>query len=187
MSIITENEKWVLSFYRHSEITGALFFGRLAQYIKNPEIKHDLTKHFSDESLHAWYWEDCLDKLGEQSGRGEGSYQDKYFEAIGIPANLMEILAITHVFEARVINQYNMHMRLPDRHQVIKDTFTKIMLDEAWHLKWVGDALEKMKKEYGADEVENTLKRYKKSDEEVYGKYLLEYEDRLDFLNKGDK
>jgi len=38
-----------MSYYRTSEIAGAMFFARLAKSIRNPAIQHDLTKHFADE------------------------------------------------------------------------------------------------------------------------------------------
>jgi hypothetical protein len=40
---LNENELWLLSFYRHSEIQGALFFGKVAQTIPDGEIQCDIT------------------------------------------------------------------------------------------------------------------------------------------------
>ena len=57
-------ERWLLSFYRASEISGALFFGRLANVIRDPRVQLDLTRHFADESQHARWWTDCMDTLG---------------------------------------------------------------------------------------------------------------------------
>jgi len=47
---VTDDELWILSFYRTSEISGALFFGRLAKSLRPSEIQHDLSKHFADEA-----------------------------------------------------------------------------------------------------------------------------------------
>ncbi len=100
--MVDENELWILSFYRTSEISGALFFGRLARTMKPGEIQRDMTKHFSDESMHAWYWTACIEKLGAHALKLEQSYQDQYLAAAGLPVNIMEVLAITQVFEKRV-------------------------------------------------------------------------------------
>ena len=64
--MIDENELWILSFYRTSEISGALFFGTLARSMRPGPIQHDMTKHFSDEALHSWYWTSCINNLGAQ-------------------------------------------------------------------------------------------------------------------------
>src|SRR5207244_5261114 len=101
-----------LSFYRTSEISGSLFFGRLARSMKPGPIQRDMTKHFSDEALHAWYWTSCIENLGAQPLKLREAYQDQYLAAAGMPANLMEILAITQIFERRVVNQYARHSRL---------------------------------------------------------------------------
>ena len=63
---ISENELWLLSFYRTSELSGALFFGRLARALRAGPIQRDLTRHFADESQHAWYWTRCIAELGGQ-------------------------------------------------------------------------------------------------------------------------
>lgn len=184
MSNVSESERWILNFYRHSEITGAMFFGRLAQYIKDPEIKHDLTKHFADESAHAWYWEKCINDLGFISERSPESYQDKYFQIIGVPTNLMEILVITNVFEKRVISQYNRHMHLNNIEPLIKETFQTIMIDEAWHVKWISGALKGLvaKGIFTQSEIDQTTQKYEAADQEVYQKFEEEYKDRLSFL-----
>lgn len=170
---------WLLSFYRHSEITGALFFGRLAQYLPNEKLRLNLTRHFADEAQHARYWSECLDVLGAAPLKLDGSYQDRYFEAMGIPANIMEILAITKVFEGRVINQYHQHRELALMPAPVVDTFDRIMRDEVWHLQWVGEALDALKPKFGAEHVRATLKRYREIDNAIYNDALAEYSDRI--------
>lgn len=179
---LEDDERWLLSYYRTSEINGSLFFGRLARALRPSDIQHDLSKHFADEAQHAWYWTDCLDKLGTRPIRLSEAYQDQYLEAAGLPANMMEVLAITLVFERRVINQYAKHNALPRLHPAIKDTIAKIMQDEKWHVSWVSEALESMKPKYGEDVVNDTLARCKQADKEVYAHTLAEHEQRLAFL-----
>jgi len=179
---LPDDEHWVLSYYRQSEINGALFFGRLARALKPSHIQHDLTKHFADEAQHAWYWTDCLERLGSPAIKLSDAYQDQYLEAAGLPVNMMEILAITLVFERRVINQYARHLAVPAVRGEVKDTIDRIMADERWHVQWVRDALTGMEDRYGKDTIAETLRRFKEADREVYAQTLAEHEERLGFL-----
>ena len=185
--VLTENELWILSFYRTSEINGALFFGRLARAQKPGAIQHDLTKHFSDEALHAWYWTSCIERFGQKPLKMSQAYQDRYLEAAGIPANLMEILAITYTFEKRVMAQYGLHRKVPSLPAELEETFSRIMEDERWHIAWVTRALEELGPEYGRSYIDETLARCRRADEEVYRETLAEHAARIDDLIKMKK
>jgi hypothetical protein len=178
---VTENELWLLSYYRASEINGALFFGRVARTIRGP-LQVDVTHHFADEASHASYWTRCIADLGHHAIKQNRSYQDQYLEAVGAPANLMEVMAITQVFEKRVIGQYHQHLRVPDTHPAVRQTIIRIMGDERWHVKYVREALAAMAGRYGGELIEETLARYTAADEEIYAKTLAEYGERIDFL-----
>src|SRR5437763_882854 len=89
--MVDENELWILSFYRTSEISGALFFGRLARSMKPGPLQADMTKHFADESQHSWYWTRCLEELGARAYKLDDAYQDQYFQAAGMPVNFMAV------------------------------------------------------------------------------------------------
>ena len=177
--MVSENERWVLSFYRTSEISGSLFFGKLAKSLKAGPIQHDMTKHYADEAMHAWYWTDCLDKLGVEPLELGNAYQDQYLAAAGMPVNIMEILAITQVFERRVINQYAVHSRADGIHALVKSTIERIVEDEKWHIKWIRDALKKMESEYGKSAIDETIERFLQADAEVYAKTVREHEERV--------
>jgi len=176
---VTDDELWILSFYRTSEISGALFFGRLAKSLRPSEIQHDLSKHFADEAQHAWYWTSCIARLGAEPLRLQEAYQDQYFVTAGMPANLMEVLAITQIFERRVINQYALHSRVPGLQAEIKETLDRIMVDEKWHIEWVRAALKRMEPEYGESTIDATVRRFWEADQEVYRKTMLEHEARM--------
>jgi hypothetical protein len=178
---VSENERWLLSYYRSSEINGALFFGRVARTVRGPLLV-DVTHHFTDEANHANYWTKCLDDMGLTPVTQNRAYQDQYLEAVGMPANLMEVMAITQVFEKRVISQYHQHQRFNGTHPLARQTIQKIMVDERWHVKYVRDALRDMANKYGPELIDETLARYAAADEEVYAKTLQEYGERLDFL-----
>jgi hypothetical protein len=176
---VSENELWMASFYRTSEISGALFFGRVARTIRGP-LQKDVTHHFADESAHASYWTDCIvDGLGVRSIPMRDAYQDRYMDAVGVPANLMEVMAITQVFEKRVITQYNQHMRRESTPDPVRATIEKIMRDERWHVRYVRDALKGMEQRYGAEEIKSTLDRYTVADQEIYAKAIAELDERF--------
>ncbi len=179
---IDENLRWILSFYRTSEISGALFFGQLARSMRPGPVQRDMTQHFADEAQHAHYWTACLEQLGASALRLGQSYQDQYIMAAGMPVNLMEVLAITQVFEKRVFSQYARHSRLLDLHPVVKKTLTKIMDDERWHIEWIRDALAGMRDDYGEDVIAATLARFHAADEDVYAKTATEHQERIDYL-----
>ncbi|MBO0852331.1 MAG: ferritin-like domain-containing protein [Nocardia sp.] len=178
---MTENELWLLSFYRSSEINGALFFGRIARTIRGP-LQVDVTHHFADESNHAHWWTECIDSLDTLPIKIGKSYQDQYLDAIGVPANLMEVMAITQVFEKRVIGQYRQHMRQPGVHPAIRATIDKIMIDERRHIAYVNTALEQMSDRYGQERVRDTLDRFAAADIEIYQRTLDEHAERLEAL-----
>lgn len=182
---ISDNECWLLSYYRSSEISGSLFFGQLARNLRPSHIQHDLSKHYADEAQHAWYWTKCLRELDAEPVRITGSYQDGYLEAVGLPGNLMEILAVTLVFERRVINQYARHLALPVIPTPVRDTIGMIMDDEKWHVAWVSAALDELRAQYGDDTVTDAIRRCREADREVYAKTLAEHDERLAFLFEG--
>jgi hypothetical protein len=175
---LDENELWMLSFYRKSEIGGALFFARLANSLKPSAIQFDMTRHFADESRHAWQWTDCIARLGGEPVSLDTAYQDRYLRAAGTPANIMEVLAITHVFERRVFHHYSAHCRLPGLRSEIGETLRQIMADEKWHLAWVAKALQHLESEFGEDNIGATLKRFAEADRHVHRQLLEEHADR---------
>jgi len=180
---LSENERWLLSFYRMSEISGSLFFGRLARTLPTGPVQMDMTRHFADEAQHARYWTDCLETLGSSPLRLPNSYQDQYINAAGMPVNLMEVLALTQVFERRVVRQYVKHMQAPDLNPVIKETLVKIIEEEKWHLEWIGQALVELEPKFGQARIQQALDRFTAADVAVYAATAKEHEERVEALS----
>ncbi len=61
---ITENELWLLSYYRESELAGALLMGRLARQTDDDELRVRFTEHCAEEARHAWAWTETILKVG---------------------------------------------------------------------------------------------------------------------------
>jgi hypothetical protein len=181
-SPMSDEELWLLSYYRSSEISGALLFGRLARSMRPGSVQADMTRHFADEAQHAALWTRCIQKLGSEALRLNVAYQDRYLEAAGLPMNLMEVLSITQVFEQRVLNQYAKHLRVRDLRPPIDETIRRIILDERWHVEWVRDALTALVPSYGEDVVAATLRRHRAADRLVYEQTTAEHADRIAFL-----
>jgi hypothetical protein len=184
---INQDLHWILSFYRTSEICGALFFGELARSLRPSAIQQDMTRHFADEANHARYWTDCLQQLGVEPLKLPVAYQNQYIAAAGMPSNIMEILAITQVFEKRVVAQYALHANSPETPGVVKQTIESIMQDEKWHIQWIRDALTGMEGEFGADHIRDTLRRFTLADREVYRKTTDEHRERIGALRLANK
>ena len=110
------------------------------------------------------------------------AYQDQYIAAAGMPSNLMEILALTQVFENRVVTQYNLHASSDDLPPAVGETLETIMTDEQWHLEWIRGALIDMEDDYGKDTVRQTLKRFTAADREVYANTIQEHRQRIEHL-----
>ena len=87
----------------------------------------------------------------------------------------MEVLALTHLFERRVMRQYAAHARRPALAAPVASTLALIMEDERWHVRWVGDALERMKPELGAHAVESALRRFERADADVHDDALAQW------------
>jgi demethoxyubiquinone hydroxylase (CLK1/Coq7/Cat5 family) len=182
MMTADDNDRWMLSYYRVSEINGALFFGRVARIMRPGFLQRQVTHHFADEAAHSSYWTSCMEDLGFYPEKQRAAYQDQYFTALGVPANLMEVMAITLVFEKRVASHYRRHLAHPDTHPRIRQTIERIMLDERRHLKYVREALDEMGARYGADLVSRTLERYEEADRDVYAATIAEFGERMTFL-----
>jgi demethoxyubiquinone hydroxylase (CLK1/Coq7/Cat5 family) len=184
MPTITENDRWLLSFYRGSEIDGALFFGRIAETVRSAPLSVDIAQHFADEAKHAAIWTRCLADLDVEPLRIRDSYQSQYFHAVGAPANLMEVMAITYVFEKRVIGQYNRHLRFAGTHPRVQAALEEIIQDERWHVQYVRRAVQSMAERHGQDRVGATVARYTEADEAVYADTLAEYGERMAFVTE---
>jgi len=185
--MIDENLHWILSFYRSSEISGALFFGELARTLRPSSIQQDMTRQFADEANHARFWTDCLARLGKEPLKIDSTYQSRYLAAAGMPTNLMEILAITQVFEKRVVSQYTLHTNSPDVPIEVQQTISEIMEDERWHIQWIREALDNMADEYGEENISQTLNRYREADRDVYKSTTREHRERLGALRLANR
>jgi len=182
--MLSENERWLLSYYRASEITGAMFFGRIARMQRPGPVQADMTQHFADEAQHSRWFTECMESLDVKPFKMSFAYQDDYLQTAGVPTNFMEVLSITHAFELRILKTYALHRSVPGTPIPVKRTLERIMRDEKWHVEWVRTALKDLEGEYGKEHIKDTLERHAAADRETYRRFLDQYSERVDFLLK---
>jgi acyl carrier protein len=165
---ISENDLWILSYYRESELAGSLVMGRLARETDDDDLRVHLTEHCAEEAMHAWLWTETILKVGGTPKRVAETYQTRYYAEIGTPTSLLEILALTQVFERRVIKHFRAHLKWPDTHPVVQATLQRMIEDEVGHIGWVKDRLDRYAAEKGEAVVAETMRRFTEIDQRVY-------------------
>ena len=177
--MLDETELWVLSYYRASELAGALLFGTLARRTPDSELAVYLTRHFAEEARHAWMWTETIRELGHLPVPIMETYQSQYAREAGIPASMGEVLILTQVFEERIYSHFSRHATRPGVQPEVKRTLEVMLAEEEGHLDWVRKWLEKDGRDYSA-----VKQRYREIDERIY-RQALPYEQRLwDFLKR---
>ena len=165
---ITENELWLLSYYRESELAGALLMGRLARETDDDDLRVRLTEHCAEEARHAWAWTETILKVGGTPRRVSETYQSRYHAAVGNPSNLLEVLALTQIFERRVVRHFKAHLSWPGTHPEVARTLQQLIDEEVGHIRWVKDRLDAHAAVRGELVVKEMLGRFKRIDEQVY-------------------
>jgi acyl carrier protein len=171
---ISDNELWLLSYYRESELAGALLMGRLARETDDDDLRVRLTEHCAEEARHAWAWTETILKVGGTPRRVSETYQSRYHAAVGNPSTLLEVLALTQIFERRVVRHFRAHLSWQGTHPEVKRTLLQLIEEEAGHIRWVKDRLDAYALANGESAVTEMLERFKRVDEQVYNE-LREY------------
>ena len=175
---ISENDLWILSYYRESELAGSLVMGRLARETDDDDLRVHLTEHCAEEAMHAWLWTETILKVGGTPKRVAETYQTRYYAEIGTPTSLLEILALTQVFERRVIKHFRAHQKWPNTHPAVAATLQRMIEDEVGHISWVKDRLDRYAAEKGEAIVAETMRRFTEIDQRVYDA-AMRYRDNM--------
>jgi len=186
---ISENDLWILSYYRESELAGGLVMGRLARETDDDDLRVHLTEHCAEEAHHAWLWTETILKVGGTPKRVAETYQTRYYAEIGMPASLLEILTLTQVFERRVVRHFRAHLKWPNVHPAVAETLHRMIEDEVGHLSWVKDRLDRYAAERGEAVVAETMRRFTEVDDRVYEaamRYRDNARDLLDPARRGN-
>jgi hypothetical protein len=166
------NLAWRLHWYRQSELDGSLLLGRMIRRTTDATIVGRLTKHCADEARHSWLWSRAIDALGLAPVRILRSYQSFYLDEVRAPRTLVEVLALTHVFEHRVDQHFAAELQRPNLPPVVRRTLGVMLRDEVGHLDWVAKWLSRR------PEAEQLLSEYRRADALVVAR-LMPYSDRM--------
>jgi len=175
---ITTRELEALNFYRASELHGGLILGALVRRTRDPHLMLDLTQHAAEEIVHAQLWTETMLAVGGRPWPTRDTYQARYAAVVGTPLTLLEVLALTQVFERRVYRHFTAHLKRPGTHPAVAATLARMLEEEKNHLRWVkrwldGQALVRR------DAVRDAMRRYAAADAAVYRALLVEFGWRL--------
>src|SRR4026208_2083205 len=101
------------NFHRASELHGGLILGQMVRRTRDPELILNLTRHSAEEVMHAQLWPGTIGAVGGKPAPVRDTYQTRYAEEVGTPISMLEILALTQVFERRVDRHFTDHLRKP--------------------------------------------------------------------------
>jgi demethoxyubiquinone hydroxylase (CLK1/Coq7/Cat5 family) len=172
---ITNRELTLLNFYRASELQGGLILGRLVEHVRDPDLILRLTEHSAEEVMHAQLWTETIIAVGGRPRPTTDTFQSRYAAVIGAPSSLVEVLALTQVFERGVYRHFVRHLHRPGTHPRVVATLRRMLDDERGHLSWVREWLDK---QTGARSltIPTLMRRYAAVDAEIHRTLLIDYE-----------
>jgi bacterioferritin (cytochrome b1) len=171
---IDEKQAAALNFYRASELEGGLLLSRLAQRCRDGALTADLLKHGAEEIEHARLWTETMLALGVRPRPTRDTYQRRYALAIGRPVSVLNVLALTHVFEKRVYSHFQTHARRVDTHPLVRATLRRMVEEERGHLSWVRRWLDEQARRQ-PDHLARIMAAYEAADERIYRALLADY------------
>ena len=142
--LITDRELWLLNLYRSSELHGALLMARLARSVSAPALILGATRHCATEAGHAAQLTEVIVALGGRVDPLADTIQQHYSELGGTPAQLVDLLVLSEVLEARVLASYREHLQRDDVHPQVRRVLESILREEKAHSGeqgWVEAAL----------------------------------------------
>lgn len=176
-----ENRILVLSFYREAELHGSRLLFNLMNHLRDGETQAKLTRHIADETRHAMLLTRRIVEMGgAPRDIGELSYQRQLGQRVGLPRDVIDLLALTLVAEERALDRYTTQAEHPAVDATTRDVFRAVSADEQWHISWIRERLYDLADERSLDEPQilRRIGRYKAAEEQLYAS-LLEIESSL--------
>jgi bacterioferritin (cytochrome b1) len=130
---LTKRDLWLLNLYRNSELHGALLMGRVARSFTSPEVLVGATRHCATEAHHAALLTELIAKLGGVIDPSTETIQMHYSQDGGIPKDLVDLLVLSEILEARVLTSYREHLQRADVQPSVRETLERIIHDEEAH------------------------------------------------------
>jgi bacterioferritin (cytochrome b1) len=170
---IDMQELELLNFYRASELQGGLVLGKMVGRARDPELILELTRHAAEEVGHAQLWTETIVALGGRPFPTRDTYQRRYAEVLGAPRTLLEVLALTQVFERRVYRHFTAHLHRPGTDPIVCATLKQMLREERGHLSWVKHWLDAQTGR--AEFVHAVMQRYADADARIYDELTLQF------------
>jgi len=142
----TDRELWVLSFYRNSELHGALLMGRLARTLTDTNLLVQVTRHSATEARHAAMLSETIAAVGGSIDPHVTTVQEYYSAKGGVPVSLIDLLVLSEVLEHRVLETYRAHLTRADVAPRVRQCLTDILREmeeeeDGEHAGWIDEAL----------------------------------------------
>src|SRR3984957_5239410 len=133
----TDKQILIFSFYRDAELRGARLLFNIIGHLKDGDSQLKMTKHLSDETRHAWLWTKRIADLGGSPVPVEDGYQRRLGLRVGLPKNLIDLVALTGGVKERAQSRYTAHAALPGVDAETMEVLHAVTEDETWHLSWI--------------------------------------------------
>lgn len=169
---MNRNLAWKLSWYRQSELDGALLLGRMVGQTDDSYMIERLTQHCAEEAEHSRLWEEVIRELELPHIAIRRSFQSFYMRYTAPPASLLEVLCFTQIFERRVHKRFIAEAADPTTPEAARRAYLKMIEDEKGHLGWVAQWLKSQ------PDAPACLSRFQAADQAVAHE-LLPYENRI--------
>ena len=137
----------------------------------------DLTRHSAEEVVHAQLWTETILAVGGQPRPVRDTYQTRYAREVGFTMGVLDVLALTQVFERRVYRHFIDHARVAGTHPVVRATLLRMVEEEKPHLTWVKRWLDQQA-ETRPLAVRTAMSRFNRIDARIYQELLIEYDFR---------
>ena len=158
----------LFNYYRDAELRGADLILRLINRAENQNIQEKLTRHLADATNHAWLWTERIRALGGEPLRIENGYHRQLRRKAGLPANFLDLLALTCAVAERAHKRYAEHATRPD---VAPETLTvlhEMQADEKAHLTWIMEKIAELEAREGKEKVDAALRHYREIEAAVF-------------------
>ena len=163
-----------LNFYRASELHGGLVLGQLVRRVRDPELISELTRHSAEEVVHAQLWTETIIAIGGAPRPVRDTYQRYYARAIGAPSSVLQVLALTQVFERRVYRHFLDHARIAGTHPVVRETLERMCEEEKHHLSWVKHWLDR-EAARRPEQISALMSHYAAVDAAIYDRLCVDF------------
>ena len=159
----------IFSYYRDAEVRGAGLLMKMMGRVKDPEAQVLFTRHIADETRHAWLWTKRIKDEGGLPVVVPDGYQRRLGKALGVPASVLDLFALTVVVEERAQKRYHEHARSPVCDEKTHKVLQAVTTDERWHIAWMEEYLANLARQQGDQErVRETFERYRHAEEHVF-------------------